>query len=164
MVSLLCQTCVQDCMSLTFRVPNRTSSFFLFHIYIYIYTSVWCLGSFRHVPLLYCFPILKLVLHCFLNVFVSQERVFLGRAEVRAVFGAGSGKVAGCMVTEGKLTKGCGVAVTRGGKEQYVGTLGSLRRVKEAAKEVRMTMRCDEMHVCDSRFWLGLVHAWLKSR
>lgn len=60
----------------------------------------------------------------------------MGRAEVRAVFGSGSGKVAGCMVTEGKLARGCGLAVLRNGKEQYVGSLTSLRRVKEAAKEV----------------------------
>lgn len=36
-----------------------------------------------------------------------EERQPLGEAEVRAVFGSGSRKVAGCMVTEGLLRKGC---------------------------------------------------------
>lgn len=61
----------------------------------------------------------------------------IGQAEVRAVFGAGSGRVAGCMVTEGKLVKGSGVRVTRGGVDVHVGLIDSLRRVKELAKEVR---------------------------
>lgn len=65
-----------------------------------------------------------------------QERVPLGQAEVRAVFGTGSNRVAGCMVTEGKLVKNCHVAVSRGGKEVHTGKLSSLRRVKELAKEV----------------------------
>ena len=36
-----------------------------------------------------------------------EERHTLGEAEVRAVFGSGSRRVAGCMVTEGLLRKGC---------------------------------------------------------
>ena len=60
----------------------------------------------------------------------------LGQAEVRAVFGAGSNRVAGCMVTEGKLVKNCQVAVTRGAQEIFTGKLSSLRRVKELATEV----------------------------
>ena len=40
-----------------------------------------------------------------------EERTPLGEAEVRAVFGTGSKKVAGCMVTEGLLRKGCLVVV-----------------------------------------------------
>ncbi|CAI5525194.1 unnamed protein product [Closterium sp. Naga37s-1] len=71
-----------------------------------------------------------------------EERTPLGSAEVRAVFGAGSSKVAGVMVTEGKLVKGCGVAVIRGKKEVYSGTLTSLRRVKELAKEVVAGLEC----------------------
>ncbi|GJP58490.1 hypothetical protein CLOP_g350, partial [Closterium sp. NIES-67] len=71
-----------------------------------------------------------------------EERTPLGSAEVRAVFGAGSSKVAGVMVTEGKLVKGCGVAVIRGKKEVHSGTLTSLRRVKELAKEVVAGLEC----------------------
>lgn len=60
----------------------------------------------------------------------------IGSAEVRAVFSSGSGRVAGCMVTEGKIVKDCGIRVLRKGKEVHVGVLGSLRRVKEMVKEV----------------------------
>ena len=60
----------------------------------------------------------------------------IGMAEVMAVFSSGSGRVAGCMVTDGKLVKGCGIRVVRKGKEVHVGVLDSLRRVKEMVKEV----------------------------
>lgn len=40
-----------------------------------------------------------------------EERLPLGKAEVRAVFGSGSRKVAGCMVTDGLLRKGCLIQV-----------------------------------------------------
>lgn len=60
----------------------------------------------------------------------------IGLAEVRAVFSSGSGRVAGCMVTEGKVVKDCGVRILRKGKEIHVGVLGSLKRVKEMVKEV----------------------------
>lgn len=65
-----------------------------------------------------------------------QERIPIGTAEVKAVFPAGSGKAAGCIVTEGKLVKGCQIAVVRKKKEVFFGKLDSLRRVKELAKQV----------------------------
>lgn len=65
-----------------------------------------------------------------------QEQVPIGSAEVRAVFSSGSGRVAGCMVTEGKVVEECGVRVTRKGKAVHVGVVESLRRVKETVKEV----------------------------
>lgn len=65
-----------------------------------------------------------------------QEQVLIGSAEVRAIFSSGSGRVAGCMVSEGKLVKGCGIRVIRDGKTVHVGVLDSLRRVKEIVKEV----------------------------
>lgn len=52
------------------------------------------------------------------------------------MFSSGSGLVAGCMVVEGKLVKGCGIRVLRKGKTAYTGQLDSLRRVKEIVKEV----------------------------
>lgn len=60
----------------------------------------------------------------------------IGSAEVRATFSSGSGRVAGCMVTDGKFEKGCGIRVLRKGKTVHVGVLDSLRRVKEIVKEV----------------------------
>lgn len=55
---------------------------------------------------------------------------------MRAVFSSGSGRVAGCMVNDGKVVTGCGVRVLRKGKVVHVGVLDSLRRVKEIVKEV----------------------------
>ncbi|XP_039026572.1 translation initiation factor IF-2, chloroplastic-like isoform X2 [Hibiscus syriacus] len=65
-----------------------------------------------------------------------EEQVPIGSAEVRAVFSSGSGRVAGCMVTEGKVVNGCGIRVIRNGRTVHVGVLDSLRRVKEIVKEV----------------------------
>ncbi|KAF8391019.1 hypothetical protein HHK36_023319 [Tetracentron sinense] len=65
-----------------------------------------------------------------------EEQVPIGAAEVRAIYSSGSGRVAGCMVREGKVVKGCGIRVVRKGKAVYVGVLDSLRRVKEMVKEV----------------------------
>lgn len=73
---------------------------------------------------------------------LAEEQVPIGAAEVRAIFSSGSGRAAGCMVTEGKLVKGCGVRVVRKGKTVYVGKLDSLRRVKEVVKEVGAGLEC----------------------
>ncbi|KAL6570531.1 hypothetical protein OROGR_000081 [Orobanche gracilis] len=64
-----------------------------------------------------------------------EERVLIGSAEVRAVFSSGSSRVAGCMVTEGKVVKDSGIRVLRKGKEVHAGILNSLKRVKEMVKE-----------------------------
>ncbi|KAK9269118.1 hypothetical protein L1049_000887 [Liquidambar formosana] len=71
-----------------------------------------------------------------------EEQVPIGAAEVRAIFSSGSGRVAGCMVTEGKVVKGCGIRVVRNGKTAYVGVLDSLKRVKEIVKEVNAGLEC----------------------
>ena len=41
-----------------------------------------------------------------------EERIPIGEAEVRAVFGKGSRLVAGCMVTEGSLRVDCFIVVS----------------------------------------------------
>lgn len=71
-----------------------------------------------------------------------EQRVPIGEAEVRAVFGKGSKLVAGCMVTEGFLREDCFVVVMRGKKTAYEGTLSSLRRVKESVKEIDQGSEC----------------------
>ncbi|XP_068654010.1 translation initiation factor IF-2, chloroplastic-like [Aristolochia californica] len=71
-----------------------------------------------------------------------EEKVPIGTAEVRAIFTSGSGRVAGCMVTEGKVVNGCGLQVVRNRKTVYTGTLDSLRRVKELVKEVGSGLEC----------------------
>ncbi|KAK9026029.1 hypothetical protein V6N11_038877 [Hibiscus sabdariffa] len=71
-----------------------------------------------------------------------EEQVPIGSAKVRAIFSSGSGRVAGCMVTEGKIVNGCGIRVIRNGRTVHVGVLDSLRRVKEIVKEVSAGLEC----------------------
>ena len=66
----------------------------------------------------------------------------LGWAEVRAVFSIGSGAVAGCYVTEGKLQRNCRLRVHRGRQVVYEGDLDSLRRIKDGVKEVNSGYEC----------------------
>ncbi|KAG1338527.1 translation initiation factor IF-2, chloroplastic [Cocos nucifera] len=71
-----------------------------------------------------------------------EEQVPVGSADVRATFSSGSGRVAGCMVTEGKVVKDCGVWIVRNGKTIHTGNIDSLRRVKEEVKEVGAGLEC----------------------
>ncbi|CAN7035286.1 unnamed protein product [Brassica rapa subsp. trilocularis] len=71
-----------------------------------------------------------------------EEQIPIGSAEVRATFSSGSGRVAGCMVNEGKFVKDCGIRVIRKGKTVHVGVLDSLKRVKENVKEVSAGLEC----------------------
>lgn len=71
-----------------------------------------------------------------------EERVSVGVAEVKAVFGSGARKVAGCMVTEGMMRRGAQVAVRRGKRTLHEGTLSSLRRVKDDVREVEAGTEC----------------------
>ncbi|KAK6911120.1 Translational (tr)-type GTP-binding domain [Dillenia turbinata] len=71
-----------------------------------------------------------------------EEQVTIGTADVRATFSSGSGRVAGCMVSAGKVVKDCGIQVVRNGKIIFVGALDSLRRVKEMVKEVSAGLEC----------------------
>lgn len=72
----------------------------------------------------------------------AQEQVPIGAAEVLAIFSSRSSSVAGCMVKEGKLAKGCDIRVVRDGKVIHTGVLNSLRRVKEDVKEVSAGLEC----------------------
>ena len=66
----------------------------------------------------------------------------LGQTEVRAVFPVGRGAVAGCYVLSGKMIRNCKVRVRRGSKVIYEGTLDSLKRLKEDAREVNAGYEC----------------------
>ncbi|KAI8557951.1 hypothetical protein RHMOL_Rhmol04G0051000 [Rhododendron molle] len=71
-----------------------------------------------------------------------EKQIKIGSAEVRAIFSSGSSRVAGCMVTEGKVVEDSGIRVLRKGKTVHVGILNSLRRVKEQVKEVNVGLEC----------------------
>lgn len=70
------------------------------------------------------------------------EEVQTGVVEVRNLFKIPSGRVAGCAVVEGKITRRSHVRVLRGDKEMFVGEIASLRRFEEDAKEVLAGREC----------------------
>jgi translation initiation factor IF-2 len=71
-----------------------------------------------------------------------RER-FLGYAEIRKVFDiTKTGKVAGCMITEGLVKRGCGVRLLREGVVIHQGELSQLKRFKDDVKEVARGYEC----------------------
>ncbi|MBI2517310.1 MAG: translation initiation factor IF-2 [Opitutae bacterium] len=66
----------------------------------------------------------------------------LGVADVRQVFPVSKGFVAGCLVTEGKINRGVTARVRRGKDSLYEGKVGTLRRFKDDANEVRAGLEC----------------------
>lgn len=71
------------------------------------------------------------------------EKVVTGHAEVREVFRVSKvGKVAGCYVTDGAVTRDARVRVLRNEEEIFDGTLLSLKRFTEDVKEVNAGYEC----------------------
>ena len=69
--------------------------------------------------------------------------VIEGRADIRQVFPAGKGtKVAGCYVTEGKISRNLPVRVLRKGKVISDTTVSSMRRFKDDVREVAAGYEC----------------------
>ena len=72
----------------------------------------------------------------------ARER-FLGYAEVRKVFNiTRTGKVAGCMVTDGVVKRGAGVRVLRDNVVIHNGDLSQLKRFKDDVREVARGYEC----------------------
>ncbi len=71
------------------------------------------------------------------------REVSLGRAEVRQVFRVSKvGTIAGCYVTDGKITNTSKIRVIRDGVTVYEGRLASLRRFKDDVREVSQGYEC----------------------
>jgi translation initiation factor IF-2 len=66
----------------------------------------------------------------------------LGQVEVRAVFQAGRGNIAGCYILSGKAIRNCNIRVLRKGQLVYEGILDSLKRMKDDVKEVNAGFEC----------------------
>ena len=67
----------------------------------------------------------------------------LGEAEVREVFKASKvGKIAGCVVTEGKISRDGRVRLVREGTVIWTGKLDSLRRFKDSVQSVEEGQDC----------------------
>src|SRR6266851_4490048 len=73
----------------------------------------------------------------------EKKEVVLGEAEVRQIFKiAKIGTIAGCFVRSGIIPRTARVRVVRNGVEVYDGTLASLKRFKDDAREVREGFEC----------------------
>ena len=79
---------------------------------------------------------------------IKEEKV-LGNIEIRETYKISKlGTVAGCFVTEGKVTRDAKIRLIRDGiviyptKEGAIAELGSLKRYKDDVKEVRAGMEC----------------------
>ncbi|HHW02813.1 MAG TPA: translation initiation factor IF-2 [Thermoanaerobacterales bacterium] len=71
------------------------------------------------------------------------EEVVLGRAEVRALFRVPTiGVVAGCFVTEGKISRSAHIRVLRQGVVVHEGRIASLKRFKDDVREVVSGYEC----------------------
>jgi len=73
----------------------------------------------------------------------EKKEVVLGEAEVRQIFKiAKVGTIAGSFVRSGVIPRTAKVRVVRNGVEVYDGTLASLKRFKDDAREVREGFEC----------------------
>ncbi|MFC2040369.1 translation initiation factor IF-2 [Chloroflexota bacterium] len=65
-----------------------------------------------------------------------------GHAEVRAIFSAGKVKIAGCYVTDGKITRNAQARLIRAGSTITESTIASLKRFKDDARDVAAGYEC----------------------
>ena len=73
---------------------------------------------------------------------ISKEAV-IGHAEIRQVFEISKkGKIAGCMVVDGKVTSRARARIKRDGDVAYEGSVVSLKRFQNDASEVRDGQEC----------------------
>jgi len=71
------------------------------------------------------------------------KETFLGRAQVRKIFRIPKvGTIAGCYITEGKITRNAEIRVLRGGAVVHKGKLASLKHVKENVNEIKAGYEC----------------------
>ncbi|HTA46525.1 MAG TPA: translation initiation factor IF-2 [Bryobacteraceae bacterium] len=71
------------------------------------------------------------------------KEVYRGKAEIREVFRVSKvGAVAGCLVSDGNITRDSQVRVVRDNIVIHTGKIGSLRRFKDDVSEVRAGMEC----------------------
>ena len=71
------------------------------------------------------------------------KEVVLGRAEVRALFKVPNvGTVAGCLVTDGKITRKSKIRIIRQGKIIHEENIDSLKRFKDDVREVPSGYEC----------------------
>ena len=72
----------------------------------------------------------------------EYDEIPMGRATVKMVFPLAKSFVAGSLVTEGKLTNECQVEVKRKNEIVYVGSISSLKHLKETVNEINEGSEC----------------------
>jgi translation initiation factor IF-2 len=73
----------------------------------------------------------------------TVKETFLGRAEIRKVFKVSKvGQIAGCLVTDGKITRNAEVRVIRNKETIHRGRIASLKRLKDNVSEVAKGLEC----------------------
>ena len=73
----------------------------------------------------------------------TYREVIEGHAEVIQIFKAGKSTViAGCRITDGKITRSSQVRIQRKGEKVYEGKIGSIRRGKDDVREVTTGYEC----------------------
>lgn len=84
------------------------------------------------------------------------RETIIGHAEVKQVFELSRGIVAGCLVTDGRISRTARARVTRKRQPVYDGGISTLRRFQDDVKEVRSGLECgiklgdfSEYHVGD---------------
>ncbi len=71
------------------------------------------------------------------------KEVIMGRTEIRQIYKVSNvGTIAGCYVLDGKITRGSSIRLLRSGIVVLEGTLNSLKRFKDDAKEVAAGYEC----------------------
>jgi translation initiation factor IF-2 len=73
----------------------------------------------------------------------ERRETFLGYATILQVFAVSKvGKVAGCLITEGRVERGAGVRLLRDNVVIHEGKLSTLKRFKDEVSEVQSGMEC----------------------
>ena len=84
-------------------------------------------------------------LHAALEGMLESEEIeeAVGQAEVKELFRASRvGTIAGCLVTDGKVSRTAQVRLVRDGTVVWTGRVGSLRRFKDNVQEVEEGLEC----------------------
>ena len=72
-----------------------------------------------------------------------KKEVYLGRAEIKRIFRVPKvGSVAGCLVTDGKITRNSQVRIIRGDDVIHQGKISSLKHIKENVTEINKGYEC----------------------
>ena len=72
----------------------------------------------------------------------EHRETVIGHAEVKQVFQLSRGIVAGCLVTDGRISRTARARVLRRRQPVYDGGLSTLRRFQDDVKEVRVGLEC----------------------